>query len=242
MAIYGPDYAAAYREHWRRWGAGEWAPFLIDLAGVDGGAWLDVACGTGELAAVVAKRGFEVTGLDISSHQLDHARDKAPAARFVRGDVRTFEVGRRRFDAVTCVGGSVGYLATKRDLERALRRMAGHLKTAGVMLFDVNLPAAFEANAGRTIVLPDAERPTFITVRWDGAKRRARWEVTGFVKAGRWWRRFTEAHDLRAWRREEIDPLLDRIGLGCERYDLDTLDEADDQTARMLYRCQRSGG
>ncbi|HZL71260.1 MAG TPA: class I SAM-dependent methyltransferase, partial [Planctomycetota bacterium] len=54
---------------------------------------LDLTCGTGSQAFWLAERGFEVTGLDISSRMLAIARRKArgkgSAVRFLKGDVRT---------------------------------------------------------------------------------------------------------------------------------------------------------
>ncbi len=44
---------------------------------------LDVACGTGEQAIMLAKAGIEVTGIDLSPAMLGVARDKSPPERCI---------------------------------------------------------------------------------------------------------------------------------------------------------------
>jgi 2-polyprenyl-3-methyl-5-hydroxy-6-metoxy-1,4-benzoquinol methylase len=47
------------------------------------GRALDAACGTGRHTAYLCMRGFETTGVDVTSEMLALAREKVPAARFV---------------------------------------------------------------------------------------------------------------------------------------------------------------
>jgi 2-polyprenyl-3-methyl-5-hydroxy-6-metoxy-1,4-benzoquinol methylase len=76
------------------------AESLLDLAGVgDGDRVLDVATGTGSVAAAAASRGAEVTGVDISEEMLELARRRVPQGRFLAADAEELEVG-ERFDAV----------------------------------------------------------------------------------------------------------------------------------------------
>ncbi len=71
---------------------------------------LDVGCGTGRHAIELARRGYDVTGLDLSPSQLERAREKARAAgvkiEFIRKDARHFDF-RGRFGLVImlCEGG-----------------------------------------------------------------------------------------------------------------------------------------
>ena len=74
---------------------------LIDLLELQPGERvLDVGCGPGRHARVLAERGFDVVGVDISARFIEIAREGAPAtAKFFVGDARdmTFD---REFDAV----------------------------------------------------------------------------------------------------------------------------------------------
>ena len=49
---------------------------------------LDLACGTGESLLPFLRRGYEVTGCDLSPAMLDLAREKAPGVRLVQADIR----------------------------------------------------------------------------------------------------------------------------------------------------------
>ena len=71
---------------------------------------LDVGCGTGRHAIELARRGYDVTGLDLSPSQLERAKEKARAAgvkvRFVRKDARDFDFqGRFGLVIMLCEGG-----------------------------------------------------------------------------------------------------------------------------------------
>lgn len=61
---------------------------------------LDVGCGPGWESATFADAGFEVLGLDISPAFLAAASDRAPTARFLRGDMRSLPVDRDAVDGV----------------------------------------------------------------------------------------------------------------------------------------------
>ncbi len=70
------------------------AEALLDAAGVRrGDRVLDVATGTGAVAAAAVARGALVTGVDISEEMLAVARERVPEARFLAGDAEALAVG-----------------------------------------------------------------------------------------------------------------------------------------------------
>lgn len=118
---------AFYREEARRWR----------------GPVLELACGTGRLTWPLARDGHEVVGLDASEAMLAAAWRKAARdgarARFVRGDMRAFDLG-RRFGLVVISCNSLAHLTEPRDLRSCLRAVRRHLLPEGVLAFDVVLP------------------------------------------------------------------------------------------------------
>lgn len=104
-------------------------------------AVLDLGCGTGNHAIPLARRGYDVCGVDRSPGMLQRARDKVPQAGgvkldFVQGDLRDVSLG-RSFDACLLMFAVLGYQTTNQDVARALDNVQRHLKPGGVFVFDV---------------------------------------------------------------------------------------------------------
>jgi demethylmenaquinone methyltransferase/2-methoxy-6-polyprenyl-1,4-benzoquinol methylase len=93
---------------------------------------LDLACGTGDIAFALARRGAHVVGLDITHRMLQLAREKreGASARFVTGDMTALPFRDAEFDVVT-----TGYgIRNVPDIDRALAEMHRVLKPGGVLL------------------------------------------------------------------------------------------------------------
>lgn len=97
---------------------------------------LDVACGTGGHLQHLTDYFLEAAGLDLSGTQLAEAAKRLPPnVELHQGDMAAFELG-RTFDVVACFFGSVGYLATKGDLEHGLSSMARHVGPGGLLVVE----------------------------------------------------------------------------------------------------------
>lgn len=99
-----------------------------------GNRLLDVACGTGRLVPFLQPR-FAVEGLDLDAGMLSIARQKFPDVPFHQADMVDFDLG-RKFDVVTNLFSSIGYVRTLENLYRAVASMARHLLTGGVLIVE----------------------------------------------------------------------------------------------------------
>jgi ubiquinone/menaquinone biosynthesis C-methylase UbiE len=99
-----------------------------------GNALLDVACGTGTHLSFLHKH-YAVEGIDLTPEMLEVARARHPQTVFHYGDMRTFDLG-RRFDVVTCLFSSIGYMKSPSDLRKAVINMARHLQPGGVLIIE----------------------------------------------------------------------------------------------------------
>lgn len=102
-----------------------WRRFLVERLPRDGGHVLDVATGTGLVAAELLRRGFEVTGVDQSAEMLARARERfGPRIALVEASAENLPFADGTFDHLT-----VTYLlryveepgATLRELTRVVR-------------------------------------------------------------------------------------------------------------------------
>ena len=108
---------------------------LVQARKADAATLLDVACGTGAHLAEL-RRWYRCEGLDLDPELLAVARERLPAGvELHEGDMRDFELG-RRFDAVTCLFSSIGYVRDADELRRAAAAMARHLEPGGVLVVE----------------------------------------------------------------------------------------------------------
>src|SRR5262245_61215464 len=85
--------------------------FLDRLQIAPGLAVLDVACGSGQLALIAARRGAKVTGVDIAANSIQAARARAATealdARFDEGDAEALPYPDAAFDVVATIFGAM---------------------------------------------------------------------------------------------------------------------------------------
>jgi SAM-dependent methyltransferase len=96
---------------------------------------LDVACGTGEHARLLATHGLAVDGLDLDPTFVRIAEQKHRAGRFFVADMSDFHVP-HQYNAVLCLFSSIGYLRTLDRVRRALTCFREHLTAGGVVIVE----------------------------------------------------------------------------------------------------------
>ncbi len=137
----------------------------------EGAEILDVGCGRGRHARVLARRGYRVTGIDLSARAVDTARRRAVEEgleiTFTQQDMRVTRC-RACFDGVVNLFSSFGYFEEEKDHERALRAMAEALRPNGWLVQDfMNAPHV------RKTLVPEDTRTE------DGLAIRQRRRITG---------------------------------------------------------------
>jgi SAM-dependent methyltransferase len=133
---------------------------LIDECGVR--SVLDIGCGTGTFACLMAQRGRHVTGIDPAAASVDVARRKAGGdlVRWLVGDATTLPP--LQVDLVTMTGNVAQVFLTDEDWVATLRAAHGALGPGGLLVFEARDPARqewTEWNRGQTfrrVVIPEA--------------------------------------------------------------------------------------
>jgi SAM-dependent methyltransferase len=124
-----------------RWEAAEAeVESLLELVRPTGTRVLDLACGPGRCSMALARRGYQVTGVDRSPFLLARARELSkglrPKPEWVLKDMRDFERP-TTFDLVINLFTSFGYFENPDDDLKVLRRMRNSIKPGGTMVLDM---------------------------------------------------------------------------------------------------------
>ena len=114
---------------------------LLSLCGINGGILLDLACGTGSISVEMAKRGFDVIGVDSSIGMLNAARQKTYESgeqilllNQSMDDIDLFGT----VDCAVCVLDSINHLDGAQQVKRTFEKVSLFMNPGGAFAFDVN--------------------------------------------------------------------------------------------------------
>jgi len=204
---------------------------------------LDIATGTGSVALLLAQRGYQVTGVDLSEAMLQQARRKAESLGlnpdFFRRDAAELNLPARSFDAAISLYDSLNYILEPERLQQALAGVAATLTAGGPFIFDLNTIYSFE----QELFTQEKLAPALpVRYRWrsryDRETRIARVDMEFWTDDGN---HFQETHYQRGHSVEEVTGMLERAGFAVE-----ALNEAytflppGPKSERIFYVARRS--
>jgi len=139
MAVFEKDYAKYYDLLYKNKNyetESNYVAHLIHDAGINNGNLLDVGCGTGKHLLYMKKKGFSVSGVDLSDYMIQKAG-------FLLGDEVELQVAsaatfsfEKKYDAITSLFHVVSYLNDTEDLIVSFKNIAMHLNKGAVFVFD----------------------------------------------------------------------------------------------------------
>ena len=165
---------------------------------------LDLACGTGTIACLLAERGYQVIATDASEEMLTQAAMKAAVLEENAPLVLLQSMPRLRLtepgDAVVSTLDSLNYLTREKDIRETFCRVYRWLKPGGQFIFDVNTPYKLRRMDGQMYM--DETEENFCVWRTFFSEKRqiCTYQVDLFTlnEDGAWDREFEE-HRERAW-------------------------------------------
>lgn len=184
---------------------------------------LDLACGTGSMTLELARRGYDMIGIDASFDMLNEALERKfdlelpRDVLFLLQDMREFELY-GTVGAISCCLDSLNYLTEDGDLEKCLSLVHNYLDPDGLFLFDVNTPHKFENVYGSNSYVyeeDDCGEGNFCVWKnaYDEESRLCDFALTVFEKNedGTYSRR-DELQTERCYSKAEIEKALEKTG------------------------------
>jgi SAM-dependent methyltransferase len=178
---------------------------------------LDLCCGQGRHAVELGRRGFHVTGFDLSDYLLGLAREKALVAgvevEFVRGDMRELP-WEEEFDAVINLFTAFGYFESEQEDQKVLDALATSLRPGGRVVVDVLNRSSLVKRFQRKD-WDDHEGHVLLSEReWDEARGRITCHLTLVAPDGQ---RRQSGHVLRMYTHSELVQMMESAGLEWQR-------------------------
>jgi SAM-dependent methyltransferase len=207
-------FAGVYNRHWA-----EEVPSQI-MSVVDrllmpemqeGARILDLCCGTGYTVSELSRRGFEVTGLDVSKEMLRHARRNAPTANLILADARSFELP-PVYQAVVSTFDSLNHVMTLEQLTEVFRNVLKALAPGGLFLFDMNMEEGFLEHWADYFAIVEERDVCILRGAYDSERGIGRYDITMFELRGQTWRRTDTLISEKCYSSKQIRRALKRAG------------------------------
>jgi len=209
---------------------------------------LDLGCGTGTLTELLAKKGYDMIGVDNAQEMLQIAMEKREKSGldilYLLQDMREFELY-GTVGAVVSVCDSLNYLLEEEDIIQTFRRVNNYLYPQGIFVFDFNTVYKYADVIGDATIAENREDCSFIWENYYHEEQEINeYDLTVFVRAERnasEFRRFQEVHYQRGYRLEQMREFLIKAGLDfVEALDADTHGKVTDKSER-IYVVARKG-
>ena len=176
---------------------------------------VDLACGTGSVALLLAKRGLQVTGVDMSWEMLTVAQQKAMEAQvypqFVCQKLQALHLP-RGVDLAVCALDSLDYIIDPKDCQKAIGRVYKALNPGGCFIFDVNTPQKLRAMDGQVFLDEDDDVYCIWRGEFDRQTNICTYGMDLFQRQGALWQRSFEEHREYAYCAEQLTAYLRQVG------------------------------
>ncbi len=183
---------------------------------------LDLACGTGLMAELIAPKRIPVVGVDCSHEMLEIARArKVPGAQWLEEDLTTFELDTECTVATAC-GDVFNHFPSMRALAPVLKHVCEVLPEDGVLVFETTRKYCYENYWNdRTYHLEGERGDVAMDCDWDPKREAASVRMVGYAKnASGTYSKF-ETHLTEYFHEEDaIRTALHRAGFACVNSEL----------------------
>ena len=204
---------------------------------------LDLACGTGSVALLLAQEGLSVTAIDMSPEMLCIASQKAQEQdlpiQFVCQQLQALNVP-RGVDLAVCALDSLNYILDPEDCQEAIHRIYRSLNPGGCFIFDVNTPQKLQAMDGQVFLDEDDDVYCVWRGEFDQDTHICSYGMDLFHRKGNVWQRSFEEHQEYAYTEEQLRHYLKSAGFTHIRvYSDRSFQQPDDSTQRIYFKARK---
>ena len=205
---------------------------------------VDLACGTGSVTEILARKGYQVTGVDMSEEMLTEAMakvmDMEKPPLFLRQKLQNLHLS-VAVDMAVCALDSLDYVTDPDDCAEAIRRTYKALNPGGIFIFDVNTPEKLRAMDGQVFLDEDDDVYCVWRGEFDEETNICSYGMDLFQRRGEVWHRSFEEHREYAYSAQQLTGYLKAAGFtGIEIY-ADRLFEAPREGEQRIYIKARKG-
>ncbi|SHK13217.1 class I SAM-dependent DNA methyltransferase [Paramaledivibacter caminithermalis] len=224
-----------------------WVDYIEEIFGMEGvkpQSILELACGTGNITNKLAKRGYDVVGVDISSDMLTFAKNKAHDTgvfvKYLNQDMRELDYN-KKVDTVLCLCDGFNYILEKDDLLSIFKKIYSLLKEKGLFVFDISSYYKLSEILGNNVYAESFEDISYIWENYfDEETSICQLDLTIFKRKDKLFERYKEIHYQRAYKIEEIFHILKNAGFNniCG-YKAFTFEEFEFDHERVNFVCKK---
>ena len=205
---------------------------------------VDLACGTGSVAILLAEQGMKVTAVDLSEDMLtvasQKARDMDNAPLFVCQPLQELRLP-RGVDLAVCALDSLDYIIDPNDCAQAIKQIYKALNPGGIFIFDVNTPEKLRAMDGQVFLDEDDDVYCVWRGEFDDRTNICSYGMDIFQRQGNCWHRSFEEHREYAYSQEQLEGFLKDAGFTHIELYADQLFEAPRPGEQRIYFKARKG-
>lgn len=205
---------------------------------------IDLGCGTGSISVLLAEKGYEVTGVDLScemlSAALKKASDKHIRMLLLEQDMAKLDCG-ENYGAAICSFDGINYLTKREELSSCFERVSLSLCEGGVFIFDVSSKYKYENVIADNTFIYETDG---LFLSWQNYYLKDKgicdFYLTFFEKHGDSWRRTDEYQRQRMYSERTLRNALEKVGFEICGTASDVFGApVTEKSERIFYICRK---
>lgn len=204
----------------------------------------ELGCGTGNITIRLAKKQYDMIGIDISSDMLTIAKQKSFEQNlnilYLLQDITAFELY-GTVDCIISLCDSLNYILKENHLFQTFKLVNNYLNPNGLFIFDLNTEYKFKKVLAKNTFAETTKTAAYIWENYyDNQKKLNEYYMNFFIKTKDSYKRFEELHYEKSYSIDTIKKLLAKAGLKLLNvYDAFTFNEPKKNSERVYFIAQK---